>query len=324
METLIKAKENSNFNLKFYGKGATYFGIVALNVLLTVVTLGIYYPWARVAYRKYIWNESEMKGSRFVFHGTGKEMLKGWLIVYGIFVGFYACLALIGQYTWASFLLFGIYILFFLLAPFAVYGAWRYRMTRTSWRGIFFQFDGNFKVFMKMFYKELFFTLITFGIYGFWMRVNVMKYLFSHTKIGNIRMGFKGDGGELLGITFVGGLLSAITLYLYIPVYIKNLFNFTIDNTTLSDGEKEKRLKSTLTGGKAWTTLMGNFLLLMITAGLAFPWTFVRTMRMYFDHVQIPEDFDWDNLEQTTDEQYKNATGDQLADAFDFDFDFGF
>jgi len=73
--------------ISFFGKGATYFGIVAINLILTVVTVGLYYPWAKATYRKYIWNETEFKGSRFVFNGTGKEMFKGFLIAYLAFLG---------------------------------------------------------------------------------------------------------------------------------------------------------------------------------------------------------------------------------------------
>jgi len=64
----LQPETPNRFKLKFFGAGSTYFGIVILNLLLTIVTLGLYYPWAKAAYRKYTWNEIEMKGSRFTFH----------------------------------------------------------------------------------------------------------------------------------------------------------------------------------------------------------------------------------------------------------------
>ena len=317
----ITSTQSTRFTPKFFGKGSTYFGIIALNVILTVVTLGLYYPWAVAAYRKYIWNETQMKGSRFVFHGTGREIFKGFIIAYFILIGFYVSLMFSSQYEWGFIPLLVFYFLIIALMPFAIFGAWKYRLSRTSWRGIFFQFDGHFPEFFKLFLKHGFFTLITFGIYAPWMRVKLQKYLFSHTKLGNLELDFNGQGGDLFAINLVGILLSYLTLFLYFPVYLKDRFNFTIDHTTVSDGDIKKHLKSTLSGGEAWKVIMGNFLLLVFTLGLAFPWTFIRTMRMYFRNLQIPEDFDFEQLEQST-SQYKDATGDQMSDMLDFDFGF--
>lgn len=311
----------SRFKLKYFGDGSTYFGIVILNLLLTIVTLGLYYPWAKAAYRKYSWNELEMKGSRFTFHGTGKEMFKGFLIVYALIIGYYVSAYLVQSYEWGFIAVLVVYALFILVLPLAIYGAFRYRLTRTSWRGIFFQFDGNFKEFLKIYIPGFLLAIVTLGIYMPWLRVKIMDYLFSHTKLGDLQFGFKGDGGTLFGINIVGVILTTITLYLYIPVYIKDRFNFTVNHTTITDGVNTKRLRSTLTGTEAWKTIIVNFLLLVVTLGLAFPWTFIRTMRMFFNNLHIPNDFDFDNLSQS-EQSFADATADQVIDVFDIDMGF--
>ena len=312
---------SEDFNIRFFGKGATYFGIVALNIVMTVITLGLYYPWAKAAYRKYMWNETEFKESRFIFNGTGREMFRGFLIAYLIIIGFYALL-IIGSLTKYGF----IYILLFYLAaiifiPFAIYGSWKYRISRTSWRGIFFKFDGNFGEFVGIYFKSLFFTIITFGIYSSWMRVKLQKYLFSHTSIGHLRLGFAGKGEDLFVINLLGVLLLYVTLGLYIPVWIKNRFKFTVKNTFFDNGEIKKRFKSDLQTGDAWVVLVTNFLLLVVTVGLAFPWTLMRQNKLFFESVSLPDEFDYDSLEQS-DQNYNDATGDEMSDIFDIDFDF--
>lgn len=325
---VVEQPENHNepdtySRLKFHGQGSTYFGIVALNVVLTVLTLGLYYPWAKAAYRKYVWNETEFKESRFIFNGTGKEMFKGFLIAYAIFLSFYGAIALTSFYTWGWMFIVLFYLLLLMLIPFAVYGAWKYRVSRTSWRGIFFQFDGKQSEFVKLFVGQLLLVLITFGIYGAWFRVKIQKYLLSHTSIGNLRLGFHGEGIDLFVINLVGMFLSYITLLLYLPIFIKKSFEFFIDHTSLSDGKQIKLFKSSLTNGTAWKTLMTNFLLLVITAGLAFPWTFVRSMRMFFENTLIPDNFNYDELAQS-ETSYKDATGDEMSDILDIDLDIGF
>lgn len=347
--------------LSFYGEALRFFGIIALNALLTIISLGLYYPWAKAAYRKYLWNETEFKDSRFVFNGTGLEMFKGFLVVYGFFL----VLLLLGSLlppAWILGLMGLFYLSLIVLIPFAIYGGWRYRVSRTSWRGIFFSFDGNLKEFIKLFIPQLLLTIITLGIYAPWMRVKLQKYLFSHTSIGDLKFDFHGKGVDLFVINIVGGLLSLITLYLYIPIYIKERFNFTINNTTLQDDHKRRAFVSTLENGEAWVTLIVNVLIMIVPiialsfssflvmdifssgslgggsivgsitsiitslitfAALLLPMAFVyiRTMRMYAKNIEVPDDFDYDNLRQS-DKDYRDATGDELSDVLDIGLDF--
>jgi len=347
--------------LSFYGEALRFFGIIALNALLTIVSLGLYYPWAKAAYRKYLWNETEFKDSRFVFNGTGLEMFRGFVIVYGFFL----ILLFLGSLlppTWVLGLLGLFYLSMIVLIPFAIFGGWRYRVSRTSWRGIFFSFDGNLRDFIKLFVPQILLTIITLGIYGPWMRVKLQKYLFGHTSIGDLKFDFHGKGVDLFVINLVGGLLSVITLYLYIPIFIKDRFNFTINNTTLQNGDKRRAFVSKLENGEAWVTLVVNVLImflplvllglssflvmdlfggadmlvgsvvgsiasfassLIVFAILLLPMAFVymRTMRMYAYNIEVPDDFDYDNLKQS-DKDYRDATGDELSDVLDIGLDF--
>ena len=315
-------KESYTNKLSFHGKGSAYFGIVIVNLLLTIVTLGLYYPWAKAATRRYIWNESELNGSRFVFHGTGKEMFRGFVIVYGIFFSIFLVPVIFNFIPFLGLIMIFVgYILMLILIPFAIYGAWRYRLSRTSWRGIYFSFNGDFKEFLKLFFVSVLLTIITFGIYGAWMRVKIQKFLFSHTKFGNMKLGFHGEGADLFVINLLGFILSYITLGLYLPIFLKDRFNFTIDHLSLDDGKNKKLLVSHLKKNEAWPMHMSNFFILLFTAGLAFPWTFCRVMKMWFDNVEIPDVFNFDNLKQEADD-YKDATGDEMLDVLDLGLDF--
>ncbi len=321
MDNLDPIIEEDNVRLSFFGDGAAFLGIIALNLILTIITLGFYYPWAKVAYRKYLWNETEFKGSRFVFNGNGKEIFRGFVIAYVILVGFWISITFAAQSTYGLWFIGLFYILLLILLPFAIFGAWKYRVSRTSWRGIHFSFDGEFKEFLGLFLGQLLLTIVTFGIYGAWMRVKIQQYLFSHTKIGDLRFNFRGDGGELFGINILGAILTPLTLYLYIPFFMKNRFNFTVNNTTLADEEQEIRLYSNLQGSTAFGVIVSNFLLTACTLGIGYPWALMRSMRMYFDHIELPEEFDYDALKQT-EQDYRDATGDGFSDILDVGFDF--
>src|SRR5215813_2652762 len=75
--------------LTFHGDGGTYFGILFLNGLLTMLTLGFYYPWAKAKRLQYLYSSTEMEGSRFAWSGTGKEMFIGFLKAVGAVLALY-------------------------------------------------------------------------------------------------------------------------------------------------------------------------------------------------------------------------------------------
>jgi len=63
--------------LSFEGNGAELFGILMKNFFLNLLTLGIYYPWAKAKQLRYYYGSSRIHGSDFQFHGTGREMFIG-------------------------------------------------------------------------------------------------------------------------------------------------------------------------------------------------------------------------------------------------------
>lgn len=312
--------------LKFFGKGSSYFGISIINFILIILTLGLYYPWAKEKIRKYIWNETEMENSRFVFHGTGWEMFKGFVISYLMLILVYGCIFWmqfrIEDAKWVLFLL--VFLILFIISifvPFAIFHAWKYRVSRTSWRGIYFSFNGRFSEFYKIYVKYFFFVIITFGIASPWMTVKLQKYLFSHTKLGDLKLDFHGDGSDLFVINFLGVFLSYITLFIYLPYFIKNRWNFTVNHTTVENNQFRRALKSHLSGDHCLKILFVNFILLIFTLGLAFPFTIMRYYKMLFDHVEIPTDIDFDQIAQHAD-SYNQAAGDEMSDLLDIDIDF--
>ncbi len=129
--------------VQFTGTWREYLPIAASNVLLTIVTLGIYRFWATARQRRYLWSRTEVIGDRLEWSGTGKEMFIGFLIVMAILLPFF----LFFQFLFPALIArgkevaaFGIITLFYIgliyLGGFALFRALRYRLSRTWWRGI--------------------------------------------------------------------------------------------------------------------------------------------------------------------------------------------
>src|SRR4249920_1556785 len=71
---------------RFTGSGGEYFRIWIVNLLLSVVTLGIYSAWAKVRRMRYIYGNTHLAGDVFEYHGQPLQILKGRLIAFGIFL----------------------------------------------------------------------------------------------------------------------------------------------------------------------------------------------------------------------------------------------
>lgn len=127
----------------FTGTWREYLPIAATNVLLTIVTLGIYRFWATARQRRYLWSRTEVIGDRLEWSGTGKEMFVGFLIVMAVLIPFFLFLQFLfpamvarGQEGAAAGVMLLFYIGLVFLGGFARFRALRYRLSRTWWRGI--------------------------------------------------------------------------------------------------------------------------------------------------------------------------------------------
>lgn len=72
----------------FTGSGSEYFRIWIVNLLLTLVTLGIYSAWAKVRRTRYFYDSTRVAGSSFEYHGNPVAILKGRLVA----VAFFCCI----------------------------------------------------------------------------------------------------------------------------------------------------------------------------------------------------------------------------------------
>lgn len=130
---------NAARSIEFSGRWQEFFQIALINLLLTVVTLGIYRFWGIARTRRYLWSRTSLVGSPLEWTGTGGEMFVGFLMVMGILVGTVAVIFgiafAIGQ--WFIFVgMLAFYVMILWGVGFAQFRAMRYRLSRTYWRGI--------------------------------------------------------------------------------------------------------------------------------------------------------------------------------------------
>jgi uncharacterized membrane protein YjgN (DUF898 family) len=122
--------------LRFTGDSAEYFKIWITNLILTVITFGIYGPWAKVRREKYFRQNTYIGQSNMDYHGDPKSILFGRIVALGLFA-----LTATGNFSVA--LAIGASILIAFAAPWALRSSIKFRFHNTSYQGIRFGFDGS-------------------------------------------------------------------------------------------------------------------------------------------------------------------------------------
>ena len=314
----------STATFRYHGTGGSLFGLVFVNGLLTILTLGIYSFWAKNKVREFHYSHTEMDGDRFAYHGTGGELFSGALKASGILIVlgivFSVLTALLGgdgspTITIAMTLTF--YVGIGLLVCFAINNARRYRLSRSSWRGIRFSFHGDSAEFLRMMVKGALLSIVTLGFYTPYFQNQRRAFFVNNARFGSEPFMYKADGSELMGEYIKAVLLSIPTLGLYWLWYTAFKHRYFWGNTTMRGG----RFRSSVTGGELLKLHFVNALLVIFTLGIGTTWAIARTQAFWCDNMALHGTVDWAAIQQRA--QEAAATGEGIADSFDVDVGIG-
>ena len=121
--------------LEFTGGGGEYFRIWIVNMLLSILTLGLYTPFARRRTARYFYANTYVAASPLEFTAPMRKMLFGFLLFFGIYIAFNIASETGQETTVSLFLLAGA-----ALAPYLWGSALRFRLSATRWKGVRLQF----------------------------------------------------------------------------------------------------------------------------------------------------------------------------------------
>ena len=135
--------EGSDSAFVFEGNWKDFARIALPNLLLTIVTLGIYRFWATARERRYLWSRTRFVDEHLEWAGTGMELFLGFVMVILLFGLPYFGLSFVAQaliargYEAIGAGLGAIALIsIFYLGGVARFRALRYRLSRTRWRSI--------------------------------------------------------------------------------------------------------------------------------------------------------------------------------------------
>ena len=193
------------------------FALSLINFALKVVTLGIYHFWALTETRKRIWSGVRFNGQSLTYTGTGLELMLGLLfVVLAIFVP--AILIIVGvqiafgpQSAVTVAAIAAVYFIGFCLFGVAVYRATRYRMSRTTWRGIRGGANANPWPYASTFVWTTLLLPLTLGWFAPMRSVLLQHRLVNNLSFGDRSFRFNGRAGPLYGpfaVRYIGALIA--------------------------------------------------------------------------------------------------------------------
>lgn len=321
METPVKATESAEKSYRplFHGAGGELLYIKITNAIFMVLTVGFYFPWARLRNYRFFWTNTAFGGSRFRFTGTAGEIFRGYIKVLAFLALFFFGPQLfilldpiaVGVATVV------LYILAAYLYQFAFFASRRYRYSRTTLREIRFHLDGSAKEFTNRAFLYLVGAMLSFYILLPRYLHYRWEYIFNRLQFGNVRFAFDGDRKKFWPMAFWGQWAVLFTLGIYSFWYLPKLFNYWVNHLSATDGEgNTSRFTADVRPGAFFKLKIGNFFLIVLTLGLGSAWANVRNLRFYMNHIELRGTLDLDQAIQVA-LQAASAGGDLLGGQLD-------
>lgn len=339
--------------LRFTGRGGEYFRIWIVNLLLTIVTFGIYSAWAKVRRLQYFYRHTELAGSGFDFHGRPIRILVGCAVAL-VMVSVYNYTVRLHS-VWTVVVL----VVAAIILPWLLRNSLRFRLYNTSWRGTRFHFRGSLGGAYRVFLLNGLLTLVTlYGLAPF-AHQRLKAYQHGNCWFGQTRFSFHAGVGKfyrayllvmagllvvamVVGLAGIGHSLGAMVSshnpgapidpkaafrFIFVlwgaiflvglsigPIFHAVITNLIWSNTRLGEHRIECRMSPLRL---VWIGV-SNLVLVVVTLGFFMPWAMVRSTRFQVESIRMLPASDLQEFVAAEPEAI-GAVGEEAATIFDID-----
>ncbi len=337
--------------MSFTGRSADYFRIWIVNLCLTVITLGIYSPWAKVRRNKYLYRHSNLAGASFDYHADPVAILKGRLIALGALGLYLASTVVLPAFS----ALIGLAIA--LAVPWLLVRSRMFAMRNTSYRNVRFRFKPIYAAAFKIIVGRFLLVLISLGLYYPIFRYHRSRMIVDNTAYGtlDLELSDKIDGADFYAIYVSAGILFALVAFLVaIPLftaatgsadangdaapsigwlalgptallgalYLLTYYGVDAAITRLvlrgtSVGPHQVHCDWTLT--KLLWIQATNLVAIVLSLGLLIPWATIRMQAYKLSTLAVAVQGDLAAVVAAEAEEV-SALGDEIGETFDYDF----
>jgi uncharacterized membrane protein YjgN (DUF898 family) len=354
MDTVEQQGERVSY--QFNGKAGEFFGIWIVNIILSIVTLGIYSAWAKVRTYQYFYGNTKIDNHSFSYLATPMQILKGRIIAVILVIAFSIVSSI-------SPVLSAILMIALLIAtPFLICSSLRFETRMTSYRNVRFNFTGKyleaawcflllpvlsiFTLYLLFPYAlkrmdQFILSNATYGDKPFKTELSTGKYY--STSLITMALGFglgfvammlfavvlslSGAGLSSISETPAGqmpemqfGILFIFAAYIVIFSLIRAYYQACIRNHIFKTTQIENvaYFDSNVEFSHLAFLQVTNVIALMCTLGLALPWVKIRTAHFFVNYTRI---YGLPGKDDVIDKlgDSTSAIGDEVANAFDID-----
>lgn len=147
--------------IRFTGSGSEYFGIWIVNVLLSVVTVGVWTAWAKVRRLRYFNGRTVVLGDPLEYHATGWMIFKGRVLVLLALAASSGLSEALANVHATAAAVPGLALL--ALYPWVLNRSLRFSARMTSWRNVRFDWRGTYWGVTKVYFLWPLLGLLTLG-----------------------------------------------------------------------------------------------------------------------------------------------------------------
>ncbi len=328
------------YPIEFTGGAWEYFKIYVVNMVFTVLTLGIYSAWAKVRTERWFHGHTRLDGQPFAYHATPMQIFKGRMLVVALMLVY----VLLDNFV--PFLSVILLLLVFVATPWLMLSSLRFNAAMTSYRGLRFSFKGTLEEAFIIYLVLPIAIPFTLGLILPYLTYRQVRFVASNMAYGNVQANYDGNAKSFIGIylkvmaIFVVplGLLAlcafllsentafvAVAAGLGIAVFYAAML---VSSAYIASAVRNLKFNNVSFGSVRFQstqnalTLIGlyitNALAVGISLGLLYPWAKVRLTRYKAATLVVESEQD---LGMCTGELVRThgAIGDALADALDVD-----
>ena len=262
LEAVARSDENSgrkqeSIAVNFSGRTGEYFSIWLVNTALTLVSIGLYMPWARVRTRRYFLGQIRLQDSGLDYQANPRAMFFGWVVIglgftllssFGdlLTMGLTAAVQLWVKGSWIVPLLsagvVGVILLIQLgVLTWLLVQSLRYNASQTSFRNLRFGFgsgEARFRLWKEMLNLFLlqFLVIISLGLLQPYAAWRWRRFLIRHRRFGTTQFAFTAKPSDFwrLHLRALPLLFPAIALFAALVFFIASAIGIVITaiNTT--------------------------------------------------------------------------------------------
>lgn len=315
---------------EFSGNGFEFFRIWIVNLVLSILTLGIYSAWAKVRTQRYFYGNTRCDGASFAYLADPLSILKGRLIAFALFLGY------ILADRFVPFMRPVLTLVFLAIFPWIMVRGLAFRNHNSSWRGVRFGFDGKLGEAYRVFVLWPMAGGLTLGLLFPYAVYRQQQFIIGNSRYGVEPFRFEGRAGAFymialtaIGIGVGGFLVSLLVAAVFAPlsflaIAAAYLAIFAVSNVMITNLRYNNTalgahfLQANYRFGSYAMLMLTNTLALGLTFGLFYPWAKVRSARYAARHISLVADGDLDEFAAGQRDQV-SATGGEVGDLFDVD-----